>query len=68
MLVKSIPQYIPHIPTGVSYMTALIASLVAAAISGGLGVWYGKRGAAGMTTDVNTLKADVTALKAKVGA
>lgn len=49
-------------------MTAAILSAISLFVGGGLGVWFGKRGATGMQTDVTALKADVHALKAKVGA
>lgn len=61
-----IAQHAPLIPTGVSYMTAFISSLVSIAAGFGLG-WYVKgRGMAGVKIDLANVKTDVENLKAKV--
>ncbi len=65
MTVHSVP-HIQYIMTGVSYMTAIISSLITAGIGFGLG-WYVKgRGMTGVKNDLNNVKNDVEALKAKV--
>lgn len=56
----------PLIPTGVSYMTALISSLISLAVGFGAG-WYVKgRGMTGVKMDVANIKTDVENLKSKV--
>lgn len=56
----------PIIFHGVTYMTALISSAVAAGIGFGLG-WYIKgRGMAGVKIDISNIKNDIVALKTKV--
>lgn len=58
----------PIIFHGVSYMTAIISSLVSAGIGFGLG-WYIKgRGMTGVKIDLNNIKTDVENLKAKISA
>jgi hypothetical protein len=60
------PNYIAAIPTidpGVPMLTVLIASLVSAVVGFGLG-WYFLGGG---STEINMIKNDITALKAKVG-
>jgi len=64
----NIKQSLLSLHTGVSYMTALISAAVTFVVGGGLGWWLGKRGATGVQTDINTVKADVESLKTKVGA
>lgn len=59
-------QAVPSILSGVSYMTALISVAVASVVGGGLGWWLGKRGVTGVQADLNTVKADVASLKAKI--
>jgi hypothetical protein len=67
-LKTQVPQYIPHLITGVSYMTAIISSLVSVAVGFGLG-WYVKgRGVTGVQTDINNAKTTITADVAKVEA
>lgn len=58
----------PMLPTGISYMTAMISSLISLAVGFGLG-WYIKgRGMTGVKIDLANVKADVTALGTKVAA
>ncbi len=64
---NNIKQSLLSLHTGVSYMTALISAAVTFVVGGGLGWWFGKRGTAGVQTDLNTVKTDVENLKAKVG-
>lgn len=53
---------------GVTYMTAIIASSISLAAGFGLG-WYVKgRGLTGVQNDINNVKLDIAALKAKIGA
>ena len=59
-------QAIPHILPGVSYMTAVISSLVSTAVGFGLG-WYIKgRGMTGVQIDLNNVKSEVQTLKDKI--
>ncbi len=54
-------QHVYHsIPTGVSYMTAIISSVVALLVGGGLGWWFGPKATATVTADIATAKAAVT--------
>lgn len=58
----------PFIPTGISYMTAIISSLISFVAGFGLG-WYVKgRGMTGVKIDLNNVKTDVENLKAKFNA
>lgn len=63
--VSHIAHCAPLIPTGISYMTAIISSLISLAAGFGLG-WYIKgRGMAGVKIDLNNVKTDVENLKSK---
>lgn len=60
---------LPHVTTllvGVSYLHAVLASLISLAVGGGLG-WYARgRGVSGMEIDMTNIKNDISNLKAKV--
>lgn len=64
-----ITQHVPEIHTilvGVTYMHAILSSAITAVLGFGLG-WYIKgRGMTGVQIDLNNVKTDVEALKAKI--
>jgi hypothetical protein len=61
------PSYIPHLISGVSYMDAIISSIISLGVGFGAG-WYVKgRGMTGVQNDLNNIKNDITNIKAKVG-
>lgn len=63
---KTIAQSVPQIFQGISYMTAIISSVVSALAGFGAG-WYVKgRGMTGVQIDLNNVKSDVENLKAKI--
>lgn len=66
--VSHVAHCAPLIPTGISYMTAIISSLISLAAGFGLG-WYVKgRGMTGVQNDLNNVKVDISNLKAKFDA
>lgn len=79
MDISVVPHAAPHavahvkpvihtILIGVTYMTAAIYSAIALVSGFGLG-WYVKgRGLTGVQNDINNVKLDIAALKAKIGA
>jgi hypothetical protein len=60
------PDFIPCIQTGVSLMTALISSAIAAAIGGGLAWYIRGRGMAGVQIDLNNVKNDISNIKGRL--
>jgi hypothetical protein len=66
--VHAVAPQIKYVLTGVSYMTAVIASAVSAAVAAGL-AWYVRgRGMAGVQIDLNNAKNEVANLQAKLSA
>jgi len=57
---------VPEVFNGVSYMTAIISSLLSAAVAGGLGWYVRGRGMAGVKIDMDNMKNEIEKLKNQI--